>query len=324
MVTAMLSDHGLPPRVAWLTALIAGCTPYVMPKEPPAEPEGVVPAGNHAPHKLSAPTAERQVVIGEMCPQGAMGRPGLVPLVMRTLDWTDSSAEITATVERGSTPRYTVFGVDGKQAGVFDTLGLADVGMAQPIASGGYTGAPVCSYQVSPSRGGGSAVATRAEDPACTPATMGCGLAVAPLVRGDEPIELPVFTTGGACVAGDSLAVDIDGDGTAELFPLAEVLDGIRSPASEWTAGPVTGASCTPKFQVYDIPLHAPPEPGSAPDPRATVMMDVLGVVDLDGDGRRELVVAFRFATSRSLVVYSAPTQAQRLEMAGEGTTFPR
>jgi hypothetical protein len=322
----MSSDCGLLPRVAWVAALVSSaCTPYVMPKDPPAEPEGVVPT-NRAPHALAAPATEHQVVVGEMCPQGAMGRPGVVPLVMRTFDWTDNATEVTSAVERGSTPRFVVFGVDGKPAGVFETLGLTDVGMGEPIASGGYTGAPPCSYEITPGKtaGKGSAMATRAEDTACTPATMGCGLAVAPLVRPDDAGEVPSFVTGGACVQGDSLAVDVDGDGTAELFPLSEVLDGIRSPASEWTASQVTGAACTPKFQVYDIPLRAPSEAGAAPDPRANVTMDVLGVVDLDGDGRREVIVAFRFATSRSLVVYSAPNQPQRLELAGEGTTFPR
>jgi hypothetical protein len=322
MVTAMPSDRGLQRRVAWITALIAGCGPYVMPKEISPESEGVA-SGRHAPHKLQA-AGDQQVVIGEMCPQGAMGRPGVVPLVMRTLDWTDAQAEIASTIERGSVPRFTVFGADGKAAGAFDTLGLVDVGMAQEIVSGGYTGAPVCSYQVAGGKAGAGTGGTRAEDPACTAALMNCGLAVATLTRPDDPIETPSFKTGGACVVGDSLAVDVDGDGTAELFPLSEVLDGVRSPTSEWTAGPVAGAPCTPKFQVYDIPLHAPPEPGAGPDPKATVMMDVLGIVDLDGDGRREVIVAFRFATSRSLVVYSAPAQAQRLELAGEGTTFPR
>ena len=135
---------------------------------------------------------------------------------------------------------------------------------------------------------------------------------------------MPSFQTGGACVYGDSLAVDIDGDGVAEPFPLADVLDGVRGPSTEWTAGPVAGASCKPKFTVYDIPLRAEPEPGTPADPKANVTMDVLGVLDLDGDGRREVVLALRFATSRSIVVYSATSQTQRLELAGEGTSFPR
>jgi hypothetical protein len=47
--------------------------------------------------------------------------------------------------------------------------------------------------------------------------------------------------------------------------------------------------------------------------------MDLLGVLDLDGDGRKELVIALRFATVRSIVVYTATQSAERLELAGEG-----
>nr|HEX4316969.1 hypothetical protein [Kofleriaceae bacterium] len=299
-------------------------------KPPPDEPEPVT-AGNHAPHALAASGNGHEVVVGEMCPQGAMGRPGLVPLVMRSVGWTDNATDITNVVERGSTPRYVVFGTDGRPAGVFDTLGTADVGMAQPIASGGYSGSSPCSYAITGAvkgaqkgSGAGSAVVTRGEEPACTVATMGCGLAVAEVTRPDDPPEVPTFSTGGACVSGDSLAVDIDGDGVAELFPLRDLLDGVRGPASEWLAGTVTGAACEPKFQVYDIPLRAEAEPGGQPDPKAQVTMDVLGVLDLDGDGHREVVLALRFATSRSVVVYSSTGQIQRLELAGEGTSFPR
>jgi hypothetical protein len=102
------------------------------------------------------------------------------------------------------------------------------------------------------------------------------------------------------------------------------VLDGIRGPASEWTASPTETATCTPTFQLYDIKLARAPEPKKPSDPHATVTMDVLGVVDLDGDGRRELVLSLRFPTTRSIVVYTASETAQRLELAGEATAFPR
>ena len=52
--------------------------------------------------------------------------------------------------------------------------------------------------------------------------------------------------------------------------------------------------------------------------------MDVLGVADLDGDGRREVILALRFPTVRTIVVYAATESAQRLELAGENTSFPR
>jgi hypothetical protein len=293
-----------------------------MPGEEPIEPSSIAKP-SHGPHKPLGGGGSRQILVGEMCPQGAGGRPGVAPLVMRNVGWTDNAAEVSAVVERGSVPRFAVYGVDGKVAGVFDTLGAADVGMPNPIAAGGYAGAPPCTYELPSAQAQGSNMATRAEDPRCTPATFGCGLAVAEIVRPDDPPETPSLTTGGACVSGESLAIDIDGDGTVESFPLDEVLDGTRSPANEWTATPVAGAPCKPQFQVFDIAL-AGGDPGQRPDPKSTVMMDVLGVVDLDGDGRREVVLALRFATVRTIAVFSATASAQRLELAGEAPSFPR
>lgn len=298
-------------RVAWL-ALVVGCGPSFRPPAPPPEPG---PVGKLAPRP--APTGGgRQIVIGELCPQGAAGRPAIAPLMMKTVQWNDRAEEVSAVVERGSVPRFTVYGVDGKSAGAFDTVGVADVGLPQQVAAGTYVGASPCTSDA----GQGA----RAEAPACGPATGGCGLAVAELARPDDPPETPVFATGGACLAGDAVTVDIDGDGVPEAFPLAGVLDGVRGPSTEWSAAPVVGAACTPTFQLYDIQLVRAPEPGKPVDPKATVVLDVLGVVDLDGDGRKELVIALRFPTVRTVLVYTASGSAQRLELAGEAQSFPR
>jgi len=239
------------------------------------------------------------------------------------VQWIDAAAEVGATVERGSVPRFVVFGTDGKTAGTFDTLGLVDVGLNQPIASGTYVGASPCTRGVT-ARPDAGQLSTREEDPKCGAVTGGCGLAVGEITHPDETGPIPSFTTGGACLSGDQIAVDIDGDGLIESFPLSGMLDGIRGPAAEWSASPTAKAACTPQFQLYDIKLAAEPEPGKAYDPKAVVYADVLGVVDLDGDGRRELVIALRFATVRSVVVFSALSSPQRLELVGEATSFPR
>ena len=118
--------------------------------------------------------------------------------------------------------------------------------------------------------------------------------------------------------------VDIDGDGAVELFPLAAVLDGIRSPAQEWSANQKLKAACVPKFSLYDVKLTPEAEPGKAPDAKAVVLLDLLGVVDLDGDGRKELVIALRFPTVRTVVVYTATSSPQRLELAGEAQSFQK
>jgi hypothetical protein len=263
-------------------------------------------------------------MVGEMCPEGAGGRPAVAGLVMRGVQWTDSAPDVGAALERGSVPRFTVLGVDGKLAGTFDTMGTVDVGMVQPVASGSYAGASPCTYAVTVKPGTDKASAPRAEDPKCGQITHSCGIAVGELVNPGDAAETVAYATGGACVSGDQLAVDIDGDGKMESFPVNQVLDGIRGPAAEWSAAPTAGAACTPTYQTYDIKLAPEADPGKAVDQKAVVMMDVLGVVDLDGDGRKDLVIALRFPTVRSIVVYSATQSPQRLELAGEATSFPR
>lgn len=309
---SMTTDRLARLRVAWLV-LAVSCGPAVRPDGPADEPGGVV----RTPPRPPAAASGRQIVVGEMCPQAAAGRPAIAPLVMRTVTWTDEASEVTSSVERGSVPRFVVLGVDGAQAGVFDTVGVADVGLPQSVAAGAYVGALPCTTDA----GSGQ----RVEQPACKAALAGCGLAIAEISRPDFDLpDTPQFATGGACLAGDGLAVDIDGDGVSEVFPLASLLDGGRSPTTEWSAAPTAGAGCTPTFQLYDVRLVLPPEPGKPVDPKWTVFLDVLGVLDLDGDARKEIVLALRFPTVRTVVVYTPSGSAQRLELAGEGQSFPR
>jgi hypothetical protein len=275
--------------------------------------------------KASGAGGGRQVLLGEMCPQGAGGRPAVAPLVLRNVGWTDNATDVTSVVERGSVPRFVVFGVDGKLAGAFDTMGVVDVGLPQQVAAGAYAGASPCTYgapAIAKPKAG--EITTRAEDPKCGVATGSCGLAVGEVTHPNDEHVAPTYITGGACISGDQLAVDIDGDGRIESFPLAGVLDGTRSPAPEWSASPTATAACDPKFALYGVQLSAAADPGKAVDPKSVVSLDVLGVVDLDGDGRRELVLALKFSTVRTIVVYTATSQPQRLELAGEATSFPR
>jgi len=316
MVHAMAKDRGKLPRVAWVLTLgalvtLGACGPRVRPDMP--FPEEPVTRRERTPKPQQG---GRQVVVGELCPQSAAGRPAVAPLLMRTTQWTDTATEIANAVERGSVPRFVAFGVDGKVAGVFDTVGLADISLGQSVAAGTYVGSAPCTSDA----GGGQ----RAEDPRCRPATNGCGLAVAELARPDDPPATPAYQTGGGCLAGDALAVDIDGDGVVESFPLSGVLDGIRGPAQEWSANANLKAACAPKFVLYDVKLAPEPEPGKPADAKAVVMLDLLGVVDLDGDGRKELVIALRFPTVRTIVVYGAGSSPQRLELVGEAQAFQK
>jgi hypothetical protein len=317
MVHTMAYDPWSRWRVASLVALI-GCGPTVHPEAPGPGPGGFRPVA----HQTAAVAGGRQVVVGEMCPQGVAGRPGIAPLVARQVQWGDAAADLSALVERGSAPRFVVFGVDGKQAGVFDTMGTADIGLPQAAAAGAYTGASPCTRD--DGAGAGAAGDHRVEDPRCGQATSGCGLAVAAIVRPDDPAQAPAYTTGGACLSGDALAIDVDGDGKPESFPLADLLDGVRGPAAEWSASAEAAAVCAPSFTLYGVALKPEAEGGKPADPKYTVTLDVLGVLDLDGDGRREVVLALRFATVRTVVVYAATGSPGRLELVGEAPSFPR
>jgi len=310
-------------RVAWpvlatVPVLALGCGPIARPDKPPGEPTPIAKPQLHKPTTASG----RQIMVGEMCPQGAAGRPAVNPIAMRTTGWTDNDDELANVIERGGVGRFNVFGVDGKTAGAFDTVGLADLGAGQSIASGTYVGAAPCTSDAGKGQ--------RNEDPKCGPATGGCGLAIGEIGRPDDPRETIGFKTGGACLAGDAIAVDIDGDGVPEAFPLAGVLDSVRSPAQEWSAAPTAtaAAKCKPEFHIYGVKLVPGAEPGRPLDPKLiekqTVVLHLLGVVDVDGDGRMELILELEFATVRTIMIYGASGSAQRLELAGENAALPR
>jgi hypothetical protein len=293
--------------------MLGGCGPQVRPDRP--FPEEGVARRERAP--APAPGTGRELVVGELCPHVAGGRPAVAPLLLRTTQWIDAPAEVNSVVERGQTPRFAAYGVDGKIAGVFETVGLADLPLGQSVAAGTYVGASPCTSDAGPGQ--------RTDDARCVAATGGCGMAVAELTRPDDPPETPAYATGGACVSGDSLGVDIDGDGVVEWFALSGLIDErskamgrVRGPAQEWSARQGTRPACAPAFSLYDVKLAPEAAPGKAADAKAAVMLDVLGVIDLDGDGRQELVLALRFPTARSLVIYAAPSSPQRLELAGE------
>ena len=90
----MAKDRGKLPRVAWVLTLgalvtLGACGPRVRPDMP--FPEEPVTRRERAPRP---PQGGRQVVVGELCPRGAAGRPAVAPLLMRTTQWTDTPTEL--------------------------------------------------------------------------------------------------------------------------------------------------------------------------------------------------------------------------------------
>ncbi len=284
----------------------AGCGPKVRMNDEP------VAARSPGRGRISAAPA-RAVLVGEMCPDGAAGRPGIAPLLVRAIGWSDDADDVGVQLERAAR-RFAVFGLDGARAGQFEVLGTADVGLPQDVAMGSYVGRGAC-----------TPAGAEVEDAACVAATRGCGLAVASIEPGvaDRPdAELPTLAVGTVCRSGDSLLIDVDGDGATESFPIAQFVDGLRAPAAEVLASPVVGVECAGRFATYGLAVNSSEEPGEPEDPRYTVTLDVLGVLDLDGDGRREVAVAFRYPEGRTVALYSALAMAGRLDLVGEAVPW--
>jgi hypothetical protein len=248
-----------------------------------------------------------------MCLEGAAGRPGVAPLLLRAVGWTADADDVERAATR-SVRSFAVLGLDGTRAGIFEVLGMADVGLPGQVAIGSYSGRSPCA----PESEDGGALA----DEACVKATASCGIAVARVDPGGDD-DVPELESGTACVAGDSLLVDIDDDGASESFPIGALIDGVRAPAEEVTASPVVGPSCTATFAIYDLTIIPEPEDPKAPDdPRYHVVVDIAGVVDLDDDGRRELIVSFHYEEGRTFAIYSALQHAGRLELVGEAVPW--
>jgi hypothetical protein len=255
----------------------------------------------------------RRIVVGEMCPLSAAGRPGLAPLLLRGVQWVDDPTEVGNAIAGAESTPFAVFGVDGKRAGIFEVMSNPDVGIPQAAAAGTYQGSGPCTREKSGDK------AVRIEEPQCQAATRGCGIAVAALGAKGAPLAAK---TGGACVSGDELAIDIDGDGAAESFPISGLLDGVRAPADGLEARRQVAAGCTPTFTVFGIRIAPSPEPGKAADPRYLVLVDVLAVVDLDDDGLREVVIGLRYPDSRSVAIYSSVGAATTLSLIGEASSW--
>ncbi len=303
------------PHWALLALLCAGAA--CGPKASPAGP-GVNPVETESMRTSSPPSAApplREVLVGEMCPSGAAGRPAVMPMFLRRLNWDEEDADVSRPLERRSARQFMVYRWDGSRAGLFAVAGTAEVGLDRKVAVGSYAGDSPCATGLSE---------VKSDDPRCVAAQGGCGVAVAilepaaglharPFEEDPDPVSLP---TSKACAVDGQLLVDIDDDGTAEAFPVDSFLNPVREPAVEVTSVPRGAATCTPRFASrYIIP------PG---DPKHWRGLDLLAVIDLDGDGRYELLVAYHYSARRTWAIYSATATPERLDFVGEAVPWPR
>jgi len=259
----------------------------------------------------------REVLIGEMCPAAVDKRAAVLPLLARRVSWMADPDDASWAIERGAARLFSVFAWDGRRAGSFQVAGATDAGLDAMVGIGSYAGASPCDQ---PSRGTG---ATKEYDD-CVAAQQRCGLALAvlepaggfaarPYEEAPDPVD---YATGGGCVDGGVLHVDIDGDGEVETFEAARFVEALRGPAEEVTAVDAKEATCEPAFAVRGIV--------PAGDPRDWRGLDLLGVVDVDGDGRFELVLVYHYEDRRTIAVYSAVSSPVRLELVGEAIPWQR
>ena len=302
----MVRPTGTPLATLALAALAAACgsrpkndVPVAVGPAVPAGPPPAVAAGSQG---------GRGVLVGEMCPTAAVGRPAVRPLFVRGEAWSDRPEALVAPVERRGARQFSVLGWDGRRAGLFSVAGAAqtDQGVA---AIGGYAGHSPCEKR----RGGAAA----RREPDCAAALRDCGLAVAviepasgfgarPVEEDPDPVALDV---GGACVADGKLLVDIDRDGTPEAYAASGFADPDADEVVSVAAG---GAACTPRFAIRGAIGSGPTDGG----------VDLLGVVDLDADGRNEIVAQFHRGGRRTWALYSATSTAARLERVAVGAPW--
>jgi hypothetical protein len=303
-------------------ALVLGCGPKVAVDGPGTTPDQGDGGGAKA-RRASGPAPLRQVLIGEMCPTAAAGRPAVLPLFARGVTWSDDAEDLSARLERSAVRQFTVLGWRGQRAGVFSHAGVADVGMEALAVIGAYTGGSPCAAP-SVKKDDGTEVGA-GDDATCAAAQAGCGIAFGALERvgggfgtamyGEEPepLELDI---GGACVSGAMLLVDVDADGAIEAYPVASFLDPVRAPAEEVIASTREGGSCVATFAVRQaIP---------AADPKHWRGMDITAVVDVDGDGRREIIATYHYEDHRTVAIYTATDSVARLDLVGEAVPWPR
>jgi hypothetical protein len=295
------------PALAGLT----GCPPRTTAPEAP----GPEPTPASVEQRRPVTREGQSAMLGELCPTAAGGRPGLAPLAARTVSWTSEPDDLEAPLSRGQTGAFAVLGLDGRRVGVFGAIGLSDQTPGS-VAVGSYAGGSTCASAVTPG-------SKPTDDAACVAATGGCGLAIALVSTGGgfNALDPPDVAIGGACVSDGNVVTDIDGDGAPEVFPLTSFLDGSRAPADELAATTAGAAACTPSFSRFGLAVAVD---AAIADPRHKVTLDILGVLDLDGDGRRELVVGLRYSERRTIAVYSALESATRLALIGESEPWPK
>ncbi len=300
-----------------LSSLIAAsCVPKNVPEAVGPEPsaEGAVKkADKAAKGSAIAPAPGTEVLLGQMCPEASSGRPAVLPLVARRAVWQDGSEDLGALVERRQARQFSVLGWDGRRVGVFSVAGAAD-NEGEPVAIGAYAGNAPCGSQ--PQADGAAS-----SDASCVSALGQCGLALSVLESASGSLARPYeeqgdpasFGIGQGCVADGKLIVDVDADGKGEAFAVEDFVAAFTEPSDSVNAIENGESQCQGTFAAANVMTGT--------DPKGFRGMDLIGVVDMDGDKRRELVFAFRYPDKVTWAVYSSRKGAG-LELVGENVVW--
>ncbi len=249
-----------------------------------------------------APASGPSRFVGWFCPQSAAGRPGVLPLLAKTPEWTEDRARLARAIGTREVKRFEVFGVAGSIAGSFSVMGSGTSG-GTVLAVGSYQGANACDVIDAL----GKVASTSAT---CEAETHGCALAVGPIEASsgfssrpyDEDPERQPPAASGACEVGGNLVVDVDDDGAAERFDLSELFAG-RS-AVELPLVKEGSRVCEATFSALvdaDAALYR------------------VAVLDFDDDGRPE--IAYRLG--EEILIYGAPNSPARMELLGRASLTP-
>lgn len=295
---------------------LLSCGPRFDPKSPdkgPREVEGQV----SVPKKATGKPPAREILLGEMCPNAAADRPAVKPIIVRHVVWEDSDEAVVRPIESRSARQFSILGWDGRRVGLFTAAGAADTNGQGTVATGSYAGGSPCQPK-------GSGAKDVSFDQECVDSLAHCGLAVALLEPsagyGAKPYEedpkAATFHLSGACAVDGKLVVDIDSDGKTEAFELSDFIDAFRGPSEEVISVDKPKKSCKPKFAARGVVPKG--------DPRDWLGLDILGVLDLDGDGRPEIVAGYNYPDRRTWAVYTAQASSGRLDLVGEGIPWKR
>ncbi len=272
-----------------ISAALIGCGGAQKPTPKP-ETEAQM-AVSPAPKSTPATISQARVLLGWYCPDSGGGRPAVQPILALDQTWQSSKEFLAHAIGARQTKRFSVMAYDGGRAGSFAVAGAASLGETT-LAIGSYVGAGTCDSLDALGK-------VRSQDAQCLSTTGGCALAVGELDAAggfdarpyEEDPDEEEWLRGAACEVGEDLLIDVDGDGATERFSLAELVAG-QVPV-ELPLRQDGKTSCEPSFAgVFGELIR-------------------LGVIDLDRDGRLEVV----YRRGEDVFLYGAPHSPARMEL---------